>query len=412
MINFKRSITTLTLILLLLRILGFFRTLEIAYLFGAQESLDGIFLALSLVLSFYAITLKAFSEGIIPYLGKHFTQVDFLRILGKVLLIAITLNVILYYFADEITCVIGPGFGEIGAQTASRSIRIFSFMVYPLLCNSLFAAYLNYTKNYNLVYVGDIIRNIISVLLIYIWSDNVFGLVIAWFIGSWISFLYIGQKFWYKVYTTLDRAIHPGERLKTGVIYSTLINMTIYASVIIDKLFLSFSTGGTISNFTYGNALRAIILSTFVAAASKIFLVEFTNNTSHYKKSLINTFLILTSCSIILYLFSFSISKFFFYRGEISLVDIHTISTVLKLVALSLPFYSFYEILSQKIFSQRNYPFILRAALFLLLVKTLICYFTYDDYGLYSVLWSKIFFEIGLSISIFIYFGKQYIKIK
>jgi len=405
-----KSITVLTLFLVLLRALGFLRTIEIAYLFGSQESTDGIFLALTVILSVYAISLKAFSEGMIPYLEKHYTRNDFISSLLWVMCVAFFLNLILFIYANEITQIIGPGLGELGTQVTSKSLRIFSFMSYPMLGNALFSAYLYYSKNYNIVDIGDIIRNIICVVIIYLWSNDVIGVVYAWFIGSWISSIYIVYIFIRRVFKNLGKINHSDIPLKTGIFFSTAINLIIYIAVIIDKYFLSFSTEGTISNFTYGNALRAIILTTIVAASRKIFLVEFTNHGFGYKKSLLNTFILLSVCSFSLYIFSIPLTKLFFLRGEISPTDVQVIATVLQFVAISLPFYSLFEILSQKLYSQQKYSIVLKGAVILVILKTIICYLTFENFGLFSVLGSKLFFEIGLFMVVFIYLWKRQFK--
>jgi putative peptidoglycan lipid II flippase len=353
------------------------------------------------------ITLKAFSEGIIPYLSENFSRTYFVHNFLVIFALCITLNIVIYVFGEEIINVIGPGLEYNAIIVATKSLKIFSFAIYPMLLNSLLSAYLNYLRYYNTVYIGDLIRNFIILFMILFYHFNVYIIPYGWLIGSWVSFVFIVTVFFRNVYKKLNLSHQKIKLTQTGILYSISINFLIYLAVLIDKFFLSYTVPGTIANFSYADSIRSIILATLVTAASRVFLVEFTNNSFTTKKPLINIFIVVTVSAILLFMFSYYISKFLFFRGEIFLEDIKVISNILKFTAISLPFYSLYQILSQKLFSQKKYVYVIKVLIAFLIIKISICYLLFDNLKLYSILLSKVFFEISISLFVLIYFLKN-----
>ena len=407
MIKLYKYIALLTFILILIKVSGFLRTLSIANFFGANQNTDAIFLSLSVIILLYMITLKAFSEGIIPYLSENFSKAFFCNNFLVIFTICIILNIVIFYFGETIINVLGPGLEDNAKVIATKSLKIFSFAIYPMLLNSLLSAYLNYLKYYNTVYIGDLIRNFAILFMIFFSHSNVFIIPYGWLVGCWISIIFILIAFFRNVYKKLNLSCQKIKIIKTGILYSISINFLIYFTVLVDKFFLSNTVPGTIAKFSYADSMRAIILATIVTAASKVFLVEFTNNTSDTKKPLLTTIVYIFICALLLFIFSYPISKILFFRGKIILVDIEVISNILKFIALSLPFYSLFQILSQKLFSKKNYLYVLKGLIFFVIIKIAICYFLFSSLKLYSILLSKIFFEISISFLVIIYFLKN-----
>ena len=402
-----KYVLSLTFLILFLKKFDFFRTLGIAYFFGSNNETDAIFVSISIVMLFNMIALKSFSEGIIPYLNTNFSKSyfkhKFLLIVGASLIF----NIVLFFFSKLITRLVAPGFEGESVIVAVDSLKIFSFSILPILLSSLLAAYLSYLKFYNHAHLGDFVRNIILIIILFLWHKNVYIISYGWLIGSWLGFFILLIVFFSKVYMNLTHSTNRFKLSDSGIFYTVFINVLIYITVIIDKLFLSFTTSGNIANFTYADSVRSLILTTFVIATSRIFLVEFSYNTLKNIKPLINIFVFVTICAVVLFLFSYKLSEIIYYRGEISLIDIKIISGNLKFIAVSLPFYSMYQILSQKLFSEKKYWFLIKALLICVIIKIIICLLSFQKYQLYAVLTSKVVFEILISIIIVMYFIKN-----
>lgn len=259
------------------RLLGLFRDIVVAYLFGAQAETDAFFLAyrvpylLALVVSgtLVAAFVPMFSHRIAT--GRKTEAFGLFVNVGKVAcLVLIALTVILVLLAPWIIPLIGFGF-----DSATKDLAVYLFRI--LMIGFLFAGLtglvtgmLNSLRRFALAAFAPAVGTGAALLITVVFAGSVgitslaIGTAVGWFVGLAVVLLGIrDQEVHYRARVEWR---DPAIREAVGMVWPVLIGSAVGAiSIFSDQILGSTLETGSVSSLSYADKLFQVPLGLFVA---------------------------------------------------------------------------------------------------------------------------------------------------
>ncbi|QJC32205.1 murein biosynthesis integral membrane protein MurJ [Enterobacteriaceae endosymbiont of Donacia versicolorea] len=413
--NLLKSLTTVSIITLFSRLLGFIRDSLIAKVFGAGIYSDSFFIAFKLPNLLRRIFAEgAFSQAFTPILAEYKnkrSKKDTKNFIASTLgMLIIILSIIIFFgiiFSSLIISIIAPGFvnTDFKLKLTSKILKMtFPYILFISL-SSLASSILNIWKNFFVPAFTPVLLNLSMILLIIIFpkilQPPILILVWAVIIGGLLQIFY--QLIYLK---KLNMLILPNfKTFDSGVLRvlkkmgTAIIGVTaVQVSLLINSAFSSFLITGSITWIYYADRLMELPISMFGIALTIVLLPALTdaftqNQEKEYNKlmdiGLRLCFLLIIPSSLILGFLSKPLLISLFQYGEFTYFDVLMTQKNIIIYSLGLIFLIIAKVLSIGFYARQDVKTPVKIAIFVLIISQII-----------SPIFIFFLHHIGFSISI------------
>ncbi|QJC30538.1 murein biosynthesis integral membrane protein MurJ [Enterobacteriaceae endosymbiont of Neohaemonia nigricornis] len=396
--NLLKSLTTVSIITLFSRLLGFIRDSLIARIFGAGIYSDSFFIAFKLPNLLRRIFAEgAFSQAFTPILAeykntrtekdtKHFIA----SILGILLIILTTIVLLGIIFSSYIISIIAPGFvnTDYKLSLTSKILKITFPYILLISLSSLASSILNIWKNFFVPAITPILLNFSMIICILIFPVVLQPpiLILAWSVlfGGFLQIAY--QLIYLKqinmlVLPTLKMLSHGVIRVFKKMATAIIGVSATQISLLINSGLASFLVTGSITWIYYADRLMELPVGMFGIALTIVLLPSLTdaytkNNEEEYNHlidiGLRLCFLLIIPSSLILGFLSKSLLITLFQYGQFTYFDILMTQNNLMIYAFGLLFLIVSKVLALAFYARQNVITPVRVSIFVLIITQFI----------------------------------------
>ncbi|QCI18870.1 murein biosynthesis integral membrane protein MurJ [Buchnera aphidicola] len=431
--NLLKSLFSLSFMTLISRILGFFRDLVIAHIFGVSIYTDAFFVAFKIPNLLRRLFFEgAFSQSFIPVLiyyksNKKIQDVkDFIGSLLGLIIIFLSILIILgIIFSQDLIKFSAPGFTKSiqKFQIACTLLKIMFPYILLVSMSSLYSSILNSWNYFSVPAFASSILNI-TIIIFSIFLNSFFKvpiLILAWsvIIGGMIQLIY---QFPYLL--RINMLITPNFYFKNIGLLKVLkkIGPSLIGasanqiSLIFNTIFTSLLSSGSISWMYYADRLIEFPIGILGVSLSTVLFTYLSksysqNRLKEYKKLInwgfrIGLILSLPSC-IILFVLSKPLIIILFQYGKFTSFDVLMTQKALELYSIGLVAFVLVKILSAAFYASQEVNIPTRIALFTLFITQILnpfLIFYFQHAGL------ALSFSISGWINFFLLYWKLYQK--
>ena len=341
-----------SLINLLARGFGYFRSVAIAVLLGFSYQTDAFFMALSLI-GIFLIFVDVFDSVGVPELVKARmkSEEEFKKIAGLLFTFTFTISIaitLLAFLLMPFVLKIPAGFSENALQATEVSYLILLPYLFFNFYFHHFGAVLRSQRRFTAYFVGEFTISITlftsTLLGLLFYKDYKILPIVASlsnFIGA-IYMLYAGREYiHFRLFYN-----ETTKRLLSHFLQLLAVYGVSHLSMLVDRAFASFLGEKNVSALYYGlllaSAPRGVLKFENIAITSLSESQGSIKKLDFYIKKLL---LLTLPISVFLFLFSPIVVKLFFGYGAFSKVDVEFTATALRFYALSLPFMFFWPLI-------------------------------------------------------------------
>lgn len=386
--NIIKQLSSLVLISILSKILGFLREFVIAYKLGTSVTSDAYFLAITISITFCGGILSAFSTSFIPIYSqlKEISEDESQKFINKLqsLIFVFQFFIIGVFFLSK-NYILDIFFGNSNVEMIKLVNKMSGIMIFYIIVSGIrttLGGFLQYNNKTSIVYFGlNILQNIIILLSIIIYTGNVdvlsYGYVIAGVVVSLYLIIYAkryGFKFsidlnWNSLY--VKQAV-----ILTIPIFSNQILLDI--NTFFDKSIASGLGIGIVSSLNYAYKINDIFVGTFATTLATALYPELSkllagNNFDEAARTLKNSIkqisMLLLPFTMLILLFSDEIVDLLFLRGAFEKESAIITSQCLKCYSLGMIFFAYRQILYRAMLSCRLSNKILKNSFFVVLIN-------------------------------------------
>ncbi|QJC33007.1 murein biosynthesis integral membrane protein MurJ [Enterobacteriaceae endosymbiont of Donacia semicuprea] len=396
--NLLKSLTTVSIITLFSRLLGFIRDSLIAKVFGAGIYSDSFFIAFKIPNLLRRIFAEgAFSQAFTPILAEYKnkrSKIDTKNFISSTLgMLIIILSIIILFgiiFSSLIISIIAPGFvnTDFKLKLTSKILRMTFPYILLISLSSLASSILNIWKNFFVPAFTPVLLNLCMILSIIIFPNilqpPILILVWAVLIGG------LSQIFYQLIYLKkLNMLILPSfktfdegvlrvlKKMGTAIIGVTAIQI----SLLINSAFSSFLITGSITWIYYADRLMELPISMFGIALTIVLLPALTdvftkNKEKEYNKlmdiGLRLCFLLIIPSSLILGFLSRPLLIALFQYGAFTYFDVLMTQTNIIIYSVGLIFLIIAKVLAIGFYARQDVKTPVKIAIFVLIITQLI----------------------------------------
>ncbi len=362
------------------RISGFIRDVLIATIVGSGFFADVFFAAFKLTNILRKILLEgSFFAAFVPSFTKikeHYGLVEAKKFSSKMLSITfytvLCIVVIANIFMPHITKFMAPGFvGEKLAMTISLSYIVFWYFV-AISIISILSGVLNGLHKFSYYAIVPILLNIVIILFVIFLKDKFQNIAycLAWAVvlGGIVQFMFIYGACVYEKFTiNLQRPTRDLVDDNTKTAYKKMLPSIIgggltQINTMIDLILGSYIISGVsylyyvdrlffLPTSVIGTAISIVILP-FISKQIAAQRIDKANK--YIDESLQLSAILVFPSAFTLFLNAEMITSIVFERGAFNATDVHFVATMLKILAVALPFTVFNKITSTIFFSYSN----------------------------------------------------------
>ncbi|QFQ32504.1 murein biosynthesis integral membrane protein MurJ [Buchnera aphidicola (Aphis fabae)] len=431
--NLLKSLFSLSFMTLISRILGFFRDLIIAHIFGVSIYTDAFFVAFKIPNLLRRLFFEgAFSQSFIPILIYYksnkkikYTK-DFIASLSGLIIVLLSIIIILgITFSDDLIKFSAPGFTQ-SLQKFKISCTLLEIMFpYVLLVSlsSLYSSILNSWNYFSIPAFAPCILNI-TIIIFSIFFNSFFKpsiLILAWsvIVGGVIQLVYqlpylsqinmlIFPKFNFKDIGLLKVL----KKIGPSLIGSSANQI----SLIFNTIFSSLLSSGSISWMYYADRLIEFPIGILGVSLSTILFTSLSKSYSKNKlkeyKQLLNwgcriALILSLPASIVLFILAKPLIVILFQYGKFTDFDVLMTQKALELYSFGLVSFVLVKILSSAFYASQEIHIPTRISLFTLLITQILnpcLIFYFQHAGL------ALSFSISGWINCFLLYWKLYQK--
>ncbi|QJC31785.1 murein biosynthesis integral membrane protein MurJ [Enterobacteriaceae endosymbiont of Donacia tomentosa] len=396
--NLLKSLTTVSIITLLSRLLGFIRDSLIAKVFGAGIYSDSFFIAFKLPNLLRRIFAEgAFSQAFTPILAEYKNKrtvketKNFIASTLGILIIILTLVVLLgIMFSSFIISIIAPGFVNTDQKLKLTSQILKITFPYILLISlaSLASSILNIWKNFFVPALTPVLLNFSMIFLIIIFPNTLRPpiLILAWsvLIGGLAQVVYqliylkkLNMLIFPKFKNLDDGVSRVFKKMGTAIIGVTATQI----SLLINSAFASFLITGSITWIYYADRLMELPIGMFSVALTIVLLPALTDAFTQNKEKEYNKlmdlglrlcFLLIVPSSLILGFLSKPLLISLFQYGAFTYFDVLMTQINIFIYAIGLIFLIIAKVLSIGFYARQNVKTPVQVAILVLIITQLI----------------------------------------
>lgn len=417
-----RSIIVVAIIIVSLKIIGFFKEVVIASTFGLSEFLDA-FLIASLIPAFLQnVFITAFKNIFIPnYIIElqnqekvgEFQSVTLISILIIIFLSISTTYIISDYFLENVY----PNHDE----NFYKLIKSQLFYLLPCLffwgISSFLEGLLEIKGKFFLSSISAVFIPIMILICVYFFNSllGVNVLAVGTLIGSIISFFYLLISCLYYNKINIKKPIlnHNSKimlkQLPPKISSGFLTGMNDF----VDQYFAAQLVVGSIAAISYGVKIPSFLLSFSIIALGNVLLPYFSKKVAEnvletYKELFKILKIIFFSgllITFLIYLFSYEIIEFLFEKKQFTSKDTLIVSKIQRIILIYIPFYLCGNVLVKFLTSINKNKFMAWQSFYKLFANIILNYILIKKYGLYGLAMST---TIVIILNTFIYLFYTY----
>ena len=360
-----KSITNISFVILIVKLVGFIKQAVIAAYFGASELTDTYLLVSELLESlgevlFSSIAvsfLTIYTDIIINDNKKERNQfVSSTLIYG--IPVAIVLSFIVFLFAEPISYILAPGYSDIEIVNVVRYMKILSFSIVMMFIASVCRAILDAEKFFIPSKLEGIIKSIITILSCVFLSETLGTDVLIWSLLAYyvVTDIYLIFNVYRRIRVKL---LLPKKDSRLGKLLILSVplfisNGSVYLHSIVDKAIGSTLSEGSISILSYSGYLTNTIHSLIVGSVCTVLFSYFSSYVSEKKHyQLIDTIklgtrlllIIMTGIAVVMIICSDEIVSIVYGRGVFTEYDVQRTATVMAIYSIGLIFISIRDLL-------------------------------------------------------------------
>ena len=361
---FRPSIA-LVVVWLAAKVMSFARDVVISYYFGASAESDAFFLATSIPNVVYAGLLASVPLVVVPFYTKKRVELASMpradsaasAVMAYYLALALFFSVLLFFGAEYFVNLIAPTYEGENLLLATNITRIFSLtFFFSMLSALLTSVQLAHGKPIWPQFIPLFSHLIFVVGVIVLVTD--YGIyaaatsaTLAWFIVAPTQLISVRKYFTLALTFKMERA----ERLRLmAVFFPVLISVSIESlNPVVAVYFAGGLAEGGVSQLTYALKVVSLFSGVFIALAANITFPRLASSAaaghvSESQNELFQTFksvlFFTTLIALVLFIHSDVIVSLIFSRGSFTGTDVLSTSTLVSILAVSLPLVAVREI--------------------------------------------------------------------
>ena len=356
------------------KILGFFRELILASIYGASMYSDAYILASNIPWVILTVIGTALSTTFIPIYfdinnnkGKKLALKFTNNTINIMVIICIIITGIAIVFPTPIVKIFAYGFNEETFTTAVDFTRILILGIVFTALSYIMTAYLQIKNNFIIPSIIGVPKNIIIITSILL-SIKYGPYIMVWgtLIGMASEFLFqlpfaIKNGYKYEPYINLkDEYIKKTIRLMGPMLIGVGVNQI---NAMIDRGLASTLVEGSISALNYANKLNGFIMALFIASVAVVIYpmlskLSLENNKENFSKAVTNSvnsiILLVLPISIGAIVLSTPIVRFLFQRGAFDAKATNMTSIALVMYSIGMVAFGLRDILGKVFYSLQD----------------------------------------------------------
>ena len=334
-INKGKTVTSVMVITVISKCLGFSRDMILAYYFGSNLITDAYLISQTIPESLFSLVVQAIGIGLIPIytdIFHHDGEERANRFVDNVLLmcwlLTICLVVFVYLFPNRIVKIFAHGFSQDALRLAIKYVRITVFAMFFKISSSVFSSFLQAKDIFVLTALNGIVLDIVvivSIILAFYIDDSIlaWGIVFS-AIAQMILLLPFVLKnkstFSFKTFSFHDKNLLKIVKLFIPVMLGVGVSQV---NLLIDRTLASTVSGG-VSALNYANKVGLVFENIIILSLATVMFPSFAKYISqeNFKKfsdsvykSLEIVFITMIPCMLFLMFFSDEIIRLLFGRG-------------------------------------------------------------------------------------------------
>lgn len=345
-----RSISTLTIILIFTKVLGFFRSMLFAAYFGASMHTDSYFLAQEAIRNLNSILLAGITAIIIPLYsdaindsdGNRRTEIgsSFMMLFS---IVSIALCFVFVFFSDSITNIIAVGQSEEVKRQVSIYVKILSVIIPLSTLSGYVTQILNAEKKYIYPALVGGTYAIISVLSILLFSKKygVTVLVYSLILANFVNLLILISKSRSKLFefSNIKKEFPLWTKTLSMMFPIMLSSATFEVQALVDRTVAGSLFEGAVTSLSYANTLYTLVTVIFTSSIITVYFTELSRNIAdgnkekwreNLTKSIQILIVVLIPISLFTFVYSIEIVSAVYLRGAFTLETVNATSKALK----------------------------------------------------------------------------------
>lgn len=386
------------------RLLGLVRDLTVAAVFGANKLTDAFFVAFAIPNLFRALFAEgALSSAYVPILADKYKKDKELAIrytnqlIMTVCGIIVILISIVYIFPDEILLIFMPGNKDDLNLMQIASKMLIIVMPYLLFVTfvAILTGFLNLLGSYYIPYSSTAMLNIFMILgsfVGYYYGRNIIYLAWGVFWGGVAQLLYVFIYSLKKGFRLTKFGEKDPDLKRTFLlIVPSIAGLGIsQINFVVDRVFASFLSAGSISYLYYANRLFQFPLGVFSVALNSVSLTEISKALANddkergYKiidKSMISLCFIVIPATVGLFFLSEEITSLIYKRKSFGDNEAFLTAQALKMYSVGLIFYSLVGLFTRVFYAKKDTITPVKIAFFMAILNAFFNYIFMIKFG-------------------------------
>lgn len=369
-----KAISSVVVITLLSKVLGFVRDMVLAYFFGASAITDAYYVAQTIPEFLFSLVIQAISVGFIPIFleilerdgkEKAWSFVDNLSTIGIALVTVLV--VVVYAFTDVLVGIFASGFDAETATMAGLFIRISVWGVFFRLISAIDTAFLNANERFVVPSLTGVPLDIVTIASIALASFLNQPLLLAVGIAcSYFSQMVLQEPFVRKLKPRRKWGLSLRDpHVRKMVVLVVPVALGVGANqinVLVDRTLASGFVGG-ISALNYANKVDNILENVVIMSLATVLFPSFSKYAARgelkalsgsLSKALAATVLLMLPCSIAAFCYSEEAIRLLFGRGMFDETAVSLTTQAMQAYSVGLLFLSVNAVLIRALYSLKK----------------------------------------------------------
>ncbi|MDN7241620.1 murein biosynthesis integral membrane protein MurJ [Planococcus sp. N028] len=283
----EKTVLAIMIIIVMSKILGFFRDIFLSFFFGATNVTDAYLIAMTIPTVLFAFIGMGIAASFIPIFTKisaHQGEAEAKRftanLVNIVLIFSTLIIAAILIFPVPIVKLFAYGFEGETLKLAVDFTRISSLSIYFVALLAVFNSYLEINGKFLIAAFTGLPLNIIMISFIYVSSvGNIYWLAYGYVIAVAIQFLFLVPAIRRTGYRHKMYLKPKEENIKSMMFLAlpVIIGVSVdQINVLVDRTIASQIVGGGISALTYSNRITFFIEAIFVTAIVTVLFPKIT----------------------------------------------------------------------------------------------------------------------------------------
>lgn len=388
--NLTRSATWMAILLLLSKLLGFFREIFLADRFGTSYIADAYAVSITLPTVLFTLISKGFSESYIPIHARLDTEKQtrlFSNTVTMMTLFSTAVAIAAALCAPLITSVLAPGYEGKAAELTAAFCRVMVFQLPVLVCFSLLSAWLQTREDFIPGSFCDfILVNVVLILSILLASPErpmilAYGYVVSMAVALAVLWIYAGSRHKLRLRPMVDLRDSDFRALCALAIPLGLSLLADQLNGMVDRMFASGLGEGVTSALSYANRVQSILLTLTTTIFIQVCYPrmnrhfaagEWEQGSGYAQKAILIACYTSIPVVAMFALYAAPVVSVIFQRGAFSDDSTAVTAVCLSLYALGIPFFAFRTILTNTLAANTKQKLILRNTVITVVVNILL----------------------------------------